>query len=76
MSLSKSVRLLRLTLSLNNIYNSPYSTYFLLSLPNIKPELEGHKCWPNSIEDDFTYYIKRSRNYSILTNIKQEDYYY
>ena len=59
-------------LSLNYIENSPYSTRFLLPIPNTKLELEGRQCWPVSYKDDYTYYLKRSGNRSVLTGLKQE----
>jgi hypothetical protein len=56
-------------LSLNNIENSPQGTRFLLPLPNAKLELEGRACWPVSFKDDYTYYLKRSSNQSVLTGL-------
>jgi hypothetical protein len=56
-------------LSLNNIENSPRGTRFLLPLPNTKPELEGRAYWPVSFKDDYTYYLKRSSNRSVLTGL-------
>jgi hypothetical protein len=56
-------------LSLNNIENSPRGTRFLLPLPNTKPELEGCTYWPVSFKDDYTYYLKRSSNRSVLTGL-------
>jgi hypothetical protein len=60
-------------LSLDHIENSPYGTRFLLPIPNAKPELEGRGCWPVDFEDDFTFYLKCSKNRSILIGIKRED---
>ena len=59
-------------LSLDYIENSPYGTRFLLPIPDAEPELEGRHCWPVSYKDDYTYYLKRSRNQSVLTSLKQE----
>jgi hypothetical protein len=56
-------------LSLNNIENSPQGTRFLLPLSNAKPELEGRACWLVSFKDDYTYYLKRSSNRSVLTGL-------
>ena len=69
MSLS-TMRTLNIRLSLNNIENSPRSTRFLLLIPNAKPELKGRQCWPVSYEDDYTYYLERSGNRSVLTGLK------
>jgi hypothetical protein len=53
--------------------NSPRSTRFLLPIPDAKPELEGRGCWPVDFKDDCTFYLKRSKNRSILIDIKRED---
>ena len=60
-------------LSLDYIENSPRGTRFLLPIPNTKPELEGRGCWLVDFKDDFTFYLKRSKNRSILIDIKRED---
>ena len=73
MSLS-TMRTPNMRLSLDHMENSPRGTRFLLPIPNTKPELEGHRCWPVDFKDDFTFYLKRSKNRSILTGIKREDY--
>jgi hypothetical protein len=49
-------------LSLNYIENSPRGTRFLLSIPNTKPELKGCGYWPVDFKDDFTFYLKCSKN--------------
>jgi len=67
------IRTPNIRLSLNHIENSPYGTRFLLPLPNTKPELEGREYWPVSFKDNYTYYLKRSRNQSVLTGVKRED---
>jgi hypothetical protein len=67
-----TMRTPNIRLSLNHIENSPHSTRFLLSILDAKPELEGHHCWPVSYKDNYTYYLKRSSNQSILTGLKQE----
>jgi hypothetical protein len=71
MSLS-TIRTPDIRLSLDHIENSPRGTRFLLPIPNTKPELEGRQCWPVSYKDDYTYYLKRSRNRSVLTSLKRE----
>ena len=65
-----TMRTPNIRLSLNHIENSPYSTRFLLLIPNTKPELEGRHCWPISYKDDYTYYLKRSSNQSVLIGLK------
>jgi hypothetical protein len=67
------MRTLNIRLSLNYIENSPYGTRFLLSLLNIKPELKGCKYWPVSFKDNYTYYLERSGNRSVLIGVKRED---
>jgi len=59
-------------LSLNHIKNSPHGTRFLLPIPNAEPELEGRHYWPVSYKDNYTYYLKRSSNQSVLTGLKRE----
>jgi hypothetical protein len=59
-------------LSLVNMDVSPYGTVFMLPLPDAEPELEGRLCWPASFKDDYTYYLKRSGNRSVLTGLKRE----
>jgi hypothetical protein len=71
MSLS-TMRTLNIRLSLNNIENSPRSTRFLLLIPNAKPELKGRQCWPVNYKDNYTYYLERSGNQSVLTGLKRE----
>ena len=73
MSLS-TMRTPNMRLSLDHMENSPHGTRFLLPIPNAKPELEGRGCWPVDFKDDFTFYLERSKNRSILTGIKREDY--
>ena len=75
MSLS-TIRTPNIRLSFDHIENSPRGTRFLLPIPNTKPELEGRGCWPVNFKDDFTFYLKRSKNRSILIGIKREDYRY
>jgi hypothetical protein len=53
--------------------NSPHGTRFLLPIPDAEPELEGRGYWPVDFKDDFTFYLERSKNRSILTGIKRED---
>jgi hypothetical protein len=72
MSLS-TMRTPDMRLSLDHIENSPRGTRFLLLIPDAEPELEGRQCWPVDFEDDFTFYLERSGNRSILTGIKRED---
>ena len=69
MSLS-IMRTPNIRLSLDYIKNSPYSTRFLLLIPNIKLELKGYYYWPVNYKDDYTYYLKRSSNRSVLTGLK------
>ena len=71
MSLS-TMRTPDMRLSLNHMENSPHSTRFLLPISNAEPELEGRQCWPVSYKDDYTYYLKRSGNRSVLTGLKRE----
>jgi hypothetical protein len=59
-------------LSLTNMDVSPHGTAFMLPLPNAEPELEGRLYWPASFKDDYTYYLKRSGNQSVLTGLKRE----
>ena len=73
MSLS-TMRTPAMRLSLDHIENSPQSTRFLLPIPDTEPELEGCQCWPASFEDDYTYYLERSSNRSVLTGLKRESY--
>jgi hypothetical protein len=61
MSLS-TIRTPNMRLSLNYIENSPRGTRFLLSIPNTKPELKGCGYWPVDFKDDFTFYLKCSKN--------------
>ena len=61
MSLS-TMRTPNIRLSLANMDISPYSTAFMLPLPNAELELEGRLYWPASFKDDYTYYLKRSSN--------------
>jgi len=68
------MRTLNIRLSLNYIENSLYGTRFLLFIPNIKLELKGRHYWPVNYKDDYTYYLKRSSNRSVLTGLKQETY--
>jgi hypothetical protein len=72
MSLS-TMRTPNMRLSLDHMENSPHGTRFLLPLPDAKPELEGCECWPVSFEDNYTYYLERSGNRSVLTGVKRED---
>jgi len=69
MSLS-TMRTLDMRLSLDYIENSLRSTQFLLLIPDADPELKGRQCWPVSYEDDYTYYLERSGNRSVLTGLK------
>jgi hypothetical protein len=71
MSLSM-MRTPNMRLSLVNMDVSPYGTVFMLPLPDAEPELEGRLCWPASFKDDYTYYLKRSGNRSVLTGLKRE----
>jgi hypothetical protein len=59
-------------LSLANMEVSPRGTAFMLPIPDAEPELEGRECWAVSFEDDFTYYLERSGNRSVLTGLKRE----
>jgi hypothetical protein len=61
-------------LSLANMEVSPRGTAFMLPIPDAEPELEGCECWAVSFEDDFTYYLERSSNQSVLTGLKRETY--
>ena len=56
-------------LSLDHIENSPQGTRFLLPILDAEPELEGRQCWPASFEDDYTYYLERFNNRSVLTSL-------
>jgi hypothetical protein len=71
MSLS-TIRTPDIRLSLDYIENSPRGTWFLLSIPDAEPELEGRQCWLVSYKDDYTYYLERSSNRNVLTSLKQE----
>jgi hypothetical protein len=73
MSLS-IIRTPNIRLSLININVSPYGTAFILPLFNIKLELKGRLYWLASFKDDYTYYLKRSSNQSVLTGLKRETY--
>ena len=66
------MRTLTIRLSLDYIENSLQGTRFLLHIPDAEPELEGRQCWPASFKDDYTYYLKRSGNQSVLTGLKRE----
>ena len=44
----------------------------MLYILDAEPELEGRQCWPVSYEDDYTYYLERSGNRSVLTGLKRE----
>jgi hypothetical protein len=44
----------------------------LLYIPDAEPELEGRQCWPARFKDDYTYYLERSGNQSVLTGLKRE----
>ena len=68
------IRTLNIRLSLINIDVSPYGTAFILPLSNTKLELKGRLYWPASFKDDYTYYLKRSSNQSVLTGLKRETY--
>ena len=70
------IRIPKWRLSLNNIENSPRGTRFLLPLSNTKPELKGCTCWLVSFKDNYTYYLKRSSNQSILTSLQRNTYWY
>ena len=69
MSLS-IIKTLNIRLSLTYIKNSLRNTIFLLFIPNTKPELKGYYYWPVSYKDDYTYYLKRSSNQSVLIGLK------
>jgi len=71
MSLS-TIRTPAMRLSLNHMENSPQGTRFLLPIPDTEPELEGRQCWPASFKDDYTYYLERSSNRSVLTGLKRK----
>ena len=71
MSLS-TMRTPDIRLSLINIDVSPRGTAFMLPLSNAEPELEGRSYWPASFEDDYTYYLERFNNRSVLTGLKRE----
>ena len=73
MSLS-TMRTPDIRLSLINIDVSPRDTVFMLPLPDTEPELEGRSYWPASFEDDYTYYLERFNNRSVLTGLKREIY--
>jgi hypothetical protein len=75
MSLS-TMRTPDIRLSLINIDVSPRDTVFMLPLPDTEPELEGRSYWPASFEDDYTYYLERFNNRSVLTGLKRETYRY
>ena len=75
MSLS-TMRTPDIRLSLANIEVSLRGTAFMLPIPDTEPELEGRECWAVSFKDDFTYYLKRSGNRSVLTGLKRETYRY
>jgi hypothetical protein len=63
-------------LSLTYIENSLRGTIFLLPISNIELELKGRQYWPASFKDDYTYYLERSNNRSVLTSLKRETYRY
>ena len=71
MSLS-TMRTLDMRLSLDYIENSLRSTQFLLLIPDADPELKGRQCWPVNYKDNYTYYLERSGNQSVLTGLKRE----
>ena len=68
MSLS-IMRTLEGRLSFDHIKNSLRGTRFLPLLFDIKPELEGCVYWPISFKDDYTYYLERFNNRSVLTSL-------
>jgi hypothetical protein len=72
MSLS-TMRTPDMRLSFDYMENSLRGTRFLLLILGTEPELEGRQCWPVDFEDDFTFYLERFGNRSILTGIKRED---
>ena len=71
MSLS-TMRTPNIRLSLANMDVSPHGMAFMLPLSDAEPELEGRLCWPASFKDDYTYYLERSGNQSVLTSLKRE----
>ena len=77
MSLVNSVDLVDLLfkvtiLNIHKLIDSLVSTRFIVLIP--PPEKASYKSWPASLEIAYKYYLERSRNQSVLTGQKREDY--
>jgi len=59
-------------LDINHVRDSPKGTRFMLPSPG--PEADGRKCWDDNLSLLFDHYLERSKNRSVLTGMKRENY--
>jgi hypothetical protein len=59
-------------LNVNKITDSPAGTRFMV--PSPPPEVDGRECWPPNLHEEYSYYLERSLNRSVLTGLKREDH--